>query len=241
MSEMELNFWDKMLPDQQEYSQDFQGDRETYYRLLYETISTASGLQHPAEDFDLTQSDRFTIVDIGSNPIVHRFLEFLVRLSGARRILEIGTFIGISAMCMARAMPAEGRVVTLEKFDHFAGIARTNFATNGFADRITLLEGDALELIDSLGAEGPYDMIFIDGNKERYGEYFERLTPFLASKGLFIIDDCLWHGDSLNPEPTTEKGRGVKASLDLAAKSDAFDRLILPLCNGIMVLMRKDG
>lgn len=241
MSEKELNFWDKMLPNQPEYSNKFQGGKDSYDRLLYETIAQASGLKDPGEDFDLTQSDKFSIVDIGSNPIVHRLLEFLVRLSGARRILEIGTFIGISAMCMARAMPAEGRVVTVEKFDHFAGIARANFAANGLAERITLLEGDALELIDSLGAEGPYDMIFVDGNKERYGEYFERLAPFLASKGLFVIDDCLWHGDPLNPEPTTEKGRGVKASLDLAAKSDAYHRLVLPLCNGIMVLMRKDG
>jgi predicted O-methyltransferase YrrM len=233
-----LTLWDKILPDQPPNVEHFAGAPETYYKALFETIVRASGIRPPLEDFDLELSELVPYEVMASNAIGLRLLQFLVKVTGARRVFEIGTYIGLSAMALARALPAGGEIVTVEKFDHFAGIARRNFARNGLADRIRLLEGDAFDLIGGLPRAQPFDIIFIDGNKERYAEYFDALEPLLRPGGLAIIDDCLFHGDVLNAKPRTEKGAGVKAFMELASRCTTWSRLALPISNGIMLMIK---
>lgn len=233
-----LALWDKILPDQPPNTEFFAGAPETYYKALFETIVRASGIRLPLEDFDLELSEKVPYEVMASNAIGLRFLQFLVGLTGARRVFEIGTYIGLSAMAMARALPDGGEVVTVEKFDHFAGIARRNFARNGLADRIRLLEGDAFEVIGDLPRNKSFDIIFIDGNKERYADYFEALEPLLRPGGLAIVDDCLFHGDVLNAKPLTEKGVGVKAFMELAGGCAGWLRLAVPISNGIMLMIK---
>lgn len=233
--------WDKLLPPQPVNNECYTGAQSDYYRLLLEMIMRSGGLKKPLEDFDLELSDKVSIEEMASSPVGLRFLQILVKLSGARRIIEIGAFIGLSAMSMARVLPKGGEVVTIEKFDHFAGICRRNFARNGLADRIKLLEGDAFEVIDSLPKNELFDMLFIDGNKERYAHYFQALEPLLRPGGLAIVDDCLFHGDVLNPKPTTEKGAGARATLDLAATLDGWLRLAVPISNGVLLMIKPDA
>jgi caffeoyl-CoA O-methyltransferase len=240
MTRQKLEFWDKLLCNQPEYARDFTGIPASYHAALYQAICRSSGLNVPTEEFRLELSDKVTIEEIGSNPVAQRFLEMLVRMRGARRVLEVGTFLGITSMCLARALPPDGDVVTFEKFDHFAAIARKNFALNGYSDKITLIEGDAFDAVDRLRPSDRFDVIFIDGNKERYRGYFEKLEPHLAPQGLMIIDDCFFHGDAINEHPTTEKGAGVKAFLDYAATRADYDRIALPLSNGIMLMLKRD-
>jgi len=237
-TEPTLTLWDKILPDQPPNTEFFAGVPETYFRALFETIVHASGIRPPLEDFDLELSDRVPYEVMASNPIGLRFLQLLVALTGARRVFEVGTYIGLSAMAMARVLPKGGEIVTVEKFDHFAGIARRNFARNGLADRIKLLEGDAFELIGGLPRKDLFDIVFIDGNKERYAEYFDALEPLLRPGGLAIIDDCLFHGDVLNDRPRTEKGAGVKAFMQLAGGLTGWLRLAIPMSNGIMLMIK---
>jgi caffeoyl-CoA O-methyltransferase len=231
-------FSDKMLPDQPLHSDQFAGAREAYYPALFEAITRVSAIKTPYEELTLATSDKFTVEEMGSNPIALRFLQLLIRLSGARRVLEIGAFIGVSAMYMAKALPAGGELVTIEKFDHFADICRRNFAQNGLADRITLLQGDAHEVIAGLPRDKPFDFVFIDGNKERYAEYMQRLEPLLAPGGLMIVDDALFHGDALNPRPRSEKGQGVRDCLDLAAQWTGYHRVLLPVANGMLLMLK---
>lgn len=231
-------FHDKMLPDQPLHADQFTGTRDEYFRALFATVIGISGIKTPYEEFDLATTDKFTVEEMGSNPIALRFLQLLIRLSRARRVLEIGAFIGVSAMYMAKALPPGGEVVTIEKFDHFAEICRQNFQRNGLADRITLLQGDAHTVIDGLPRDKPFDVIFIDGNKERYADYMRRLEPLLAPGGLMIVDDALFHGDVLNARPQTEKGQGVRDSLDLAAEWTGYFRVLLPVANGMLLLMK---
>jgi caffeoyl-CoA O-methyltransferase len=231
-----MTLWDKLLPDQPLNNLHFGG--EEYHRQLYEFIVRSSGLEPPAKTFKLEVSDKVTVEEMASNPVQLRFLELIVRLTGARRVIEIGAFIGLSAMTMARAMPAGGKLTTIEKFSHFADICRCNFAANGLSDRIELLEGDAFELIDGLPPDEMFDIAFIDGNKERYAHYFEALEPRVRPGGLFIVDDVLFHGDVLNPHPKTEKGEGVKAFMDIAAQRRGYVRLALPFCNGLMLMQK---
>jgi caffeoyl-CoA O-methyltransferase len=231
-------FFEKMLPDQPLHTDQFAGGRDAFFPALFETIARVSAIKSPYEELTLATSDKFTVEEMGSNPIALRFLQMLIRLSGARRVLEIGAFIGVSAMYMAKALPAGGELVTIEKFDHFADICRRNFAQNGLADRITLLQGDASEVIDKLPRDQPFDFVFIDGNKERYADYMRRLEPLLAPGGLMIVDDALFHGDALNAKPQSEKGQGVRDCLDLAAQWSGYFRVLLPVANGMLLLLK---
>lgn len=238
MSDKSVRFCDKLLPDQPEHTNYFR-DGSDYNAALYEGICRASGIRSPLEEFKLEQTDKFTVEEMASNPVSLRYLQFLIHTAGVRRVLEIGAFIGVSAMYFARALPKEGEVVTIEKFDHFAEIARRNFAANGLDKRITLLQGDAFEIIEKLPRDKPFDLIFIDGNKERYKDYFVMTEPLLSPRGISLVDDCFFHGDAINSTPTNEKGRGVKAFLDYAATRNDYLRIALPLANGIMMMTRK--
>jgi len=238
MADKKIEFWDKFLPNQAEYSHQYVGG--DYYFDLYKSIIHASGLGSANNALNLEQTELFTVEEMGSNPISLRFLEFILRVSGAKRVLEIGSFIGASAMAFARALPADGRVVTIEKFDHFAAIARRNIESNGLSEKITLLEGDAFEVIASLPKNEMFDFIFIDGNKERYKEYMEATIPLLKPEGIVAVDDCFFHGDALNATPTNEKGKGCKAALDYSAGLDGWTRIAMPISNGILLLRREN-
>src|SRR5207244_5106952 len=142
---------------------------------------------------------------MASNPVSLRFFEFLTKVSGARRVLEIGAFIGVSAMSFARALPADGEVVTIEKLDRFAAIARRNFDKNGLGDKIRLIVGDAADVLAGLRSGPPFDLVFIDGNKERYKDYMEATAPLLSPRGIMIVDDVFFHGDAVRATTATEK------------------------------------
>ena len=232
-----LRFADKLLPDQPEHSYHY-GDGD-FMQALYDTICHASGIVSPHEEFALEDSDQFTVEEMASNPVSLRFFQFLVRVGGARRVLEIGAFIGVSAMTFARALPDGGEVVTIEKFDRFAALARRNFEKNGLADRIRLIVGDASEVLAGLCAGPPFDIVFIDGNKERYKEYMEATAPLLSPRGIMIVDDVFFHGDAVRATPTTGKGRGVKVALEYAAGLDSWLRIVLPVANGILLMVRR--
>src|SRR5205814_1390845 len=203
---------DKLLPDQPLNNEYFAGS--DYYRDLYDLIARTSGLKPATETFKLVLSDKVTVEEMASNPVQLRLLELIVRLTGARRVIEIGAFIGLSAMSMARAMPPGGKLTTIEKFEHFADICRKNFAANGLQDRIEILHGDAFEVLQKLDKRDLFDIVFIDGNKERYADYFLATESRVRPGGLVLVDDILFHGDVLNAPPQTEKGAGVKAFLD---------------------------
>jgi predicted O-methyltransferase YrrM len=106
-----------------------------------------------------------------------------MRLAGVRRVLEIGAFIGLLTMYFAQAAPADGEVVSIEKFDKFAKIARRNFELNGLASKIKLFDGDAFEVIVRLPRDQMFDLVFIDGNKERYKDYVIKTESLLAKNG----------------------------------------------------------
>jgi caffeoyl-CoA O-methyltransferase len=233
----EVQFWDKMLPDQPEHAHLYNG--HAFMLDLFETVCRSSGIRNPHDEFKIEQSDMFSVEEMASNPIAMRFLQFLIRVAAVRRVLEIGAFVGLSTMCFAKALPADGKVVSIEKFDKFAAIARRNFSLNGLADKIELFQGDAFEVIDHLPRDQMFDLVFIDGNKERYMDYAVKTEPLLAPRGIMIVDDCFYHGDVLNAAPTDAKGVGTKAFMDYAASSDGWLRIALPVSNGMFLMTRN--
>jgi predicted O-methyltransferase YrrM len=232
-----LNPWDKLLPNQPFNSHQFSGSGSVE-QSLYETILWSTGLSTPGEKFRIESTELFTIEQMASSAVALGLIGWLLKLIGAKRVLEIGSFVGVSAMYFADALPPEGRVVTIEKFELFAGIARRNFAANGFENRIELIHGDAHEVLPMVGDRGPFDFAFIDGNKERYADYFRLVEPMMSDRSIIVVDDVFFHGDALNPEPTSEKGRGVRAFLEVAAGSAAWQRAALPLSNGMMLMCK---
>lgn len=232
-----VQFSDHLLPNQTDLIRYFRGT--DYAASLYDTICWASGIESPHNELTLELSDRWSVEQMASNPVNLRFLQFLVRIAGVRRVLEVGTFVGVSTIYFARALPDEGEVVSIEKCEEFAALARRNFTANGVADRIRLLEGDAYEVMQSIPADPPFDLVFIDGNKERYKDYFIIAERLLAPNGLVIVDDCFFHGDAINPAPLNEKGKGVREFLDYAARRDDYLRIALPLANGVMLMTRR--
>jgi caffeoyl-CoA O-methyltransferase len=121
-----------------------------------------------------------------------RFLELLVFASGARRVLELGTYSGYSAISMAAGLPPGGHIDTCEVAEEHAAVARRYIEEAGLSDRITIHVGPALETVERL--EGDFDFVFIDADKENYAAYYEALLPRLAERGLMAIDNTLWSG-----------------------------------------------
>jgi caffeoyl-CoA O-methyltransferase len=121
-----------------------------------------------------------------------QFLARLVRVSGARRILEFGTFTGYSSISMASALPPDGHIITCDVDPDATAIARRYMDESGFGDKIEIKLGPALEMIGAL--EGPFDIVFIDADKPNYIAYYEAALPLLAEDGLIIADNVLWSG-----------------------------------------------
>jgi predicted O-methyltransferase YrrM len=121
-----------------------------------------------------------------------RFLATLVRLSGAKRILELGTFTGYSSISMASVLPPDGRVITCDVDPESTAIARRYMDESGHGDKIEIRLGPALETLREL--DGPFDLVFIDADKPNYVNYYEAALPLLADDGLLIADNVLWSG-----------------------------------------------
>lgn len=138
-----------------------------------------------------------------------RFLEILVHATGARAVLEIGTFTGYSSIAMAAGLAEGGRITTLEVSPEHAEISRRNIAASPYADRIEVVEGPALESLTRL--PGPFDLVFIDADKPSYDAYLEAVLPKLADRGLILADNTLYGGGVMADEPADEGAKALKA------------------------------
>ena len=127
-----------------------------------------------------------------------RFLELLTFALGARRVLEIGTFGGYSALAMAAGLAPGGRITTCEIEPVHAEFARRHIAASPYAESIDVVVGPAIDTIATL--EGPFDLVFIDADKAAYADYYEAVLPKLAPRGLIAADNTLWHGQVLDPD-----------------------------------------
>ncbi|MEP4379704.1 MAG: O-methyltransferase [Alphaproteobacteria bacterium] len=205
---------------------------------IFDLILDVCDLRLPQDTFDLEVPDSQTIEEMASSPVALSFLQCLVTLRDARSILEIGTFIGVSGLYMAKTLPDDGHLVTIEKFDQFAAIARRNFERNGLSDKIELINGSADEVLPSLVADRKFDLVFIDGHKEAYAAYLDMVVDAVTPGGIVVIDDALFHGDVMNADFSTEKGSGVHAALMRAKELSGWRRVLLPVSNGMLLLMK---
>jgi caffeoyl-CoA O-methyltransferase len=170
-----------------------------------------------------------------TGPIEGRFLELLVAGTGAKRVLEIGTFTGYSALSMAAALPPSGRIDTLDIEPKHAEVAQRYFDRSPHGDKITLHLGPALETIGSL--QGEFDFVFIDADKDNYDAYYEAVLPRLSEGGLIAIDNTLWSGRVLDPPDETTKL--IAALNDKLAADDRVVVVQLTVRDGVTLVRRR--
>ncbi len=168
-----------------------------------------------------------------------RFLETLVWLSGARRILEIGCFTGYSALSMAAALPPDGTIATCELDPERAAMARRHFDASPWASQIRILEGPALESI--AGLEGPFDLIFIDADKANYPNYYEATLPLLADRGLLVADNVLWSGRVLDETDQSDDTKAIRAFNDAVVNDPRVTCVMATVRDGVLLIRRRDG
>ena len=169
-------------------------------------------------------------------PLEGRFLELLVRLSAPRLVLELGTFTGYSSISMAPALPEGGRIVTCDIDERAVAIARRYAEEAGVVDRIDYRLGPGLETI--AGLEGPFDLVFIDADKESYVDYYEAVLPKLADDGLIVADNVLWSGRVVEPSPE-ETTRTIMAFNDHVRNDDRVVAVMLTVRDGMTLIRRR--
>jgi caffeoyl-CoA O-methyltransferase len=171
-----------------------------------------------------------------SGAVEGRLLEMLVFATGARRVIEFGTYSGYSALSMARALGPDGRILSLEVSEEHAEFARRHIAESPYADRIEVILGPALESVNKLG--GPFDLAFIDADKENYARYYEAALAKLSPRGLIVVDNTLWSGRVLDPdaEDASESTRALAAFNDMVVNDDRVTCVMLTIRDGITLI-----
>ena len=180
-------------------------------------------------DAALEDSRTAGLPPINVPPSQGKLLYLLTLLQRAVTVLEIGTLAGYSTIWLARALPAHGRIVTLESESRHADVARINLARAGFLDRVDLRVGPALETLAALEAEArdPFDLVFIDADKPRTAEYIEASLRLSRSGTLLIVDNVVRSGELANPETTDEKVRGMQRAVALLARHPRVDATVI--------------
>ncbi len=163
-------------------------------------------------------------------------LRNLVAMSGAKRILEIGTFTGYSALSMAEALPPDGRLTTCDIDPQAVAIAQRFFNKSPHGGKITIRLGDALDYVKSLTEADELDLVFLDADKARYADYYEAVLPRLRTGGLVVADNTLWSGRVLDPKSDDDKG--IARFNDLVVNDPRVDCVLLAVRDGVM-LARK--
>jgi predicted O-methyltransferase YrrM len=170
------------------------------------------------------------------------FMALLVRLSGARRAIELGTFTGYSSLAVILAMPPDGTIVCCDVSEEWTSVARRYWAEAGVADRVDLRLAPALETLDALlagGAAGSFDFAFIDAAKRDYPDYHERIVQLLGSGGLAIYDNVFWGGDVTNSSSSDPDLLGVRRLNERLATDERVTISMIPVADGLTLALKR--
>jgi predicted O-methyltransferase YrrM len=166
----------------------------------------------------------------------------LLRIHGTKKILEVGTAIGYSAIRMAEVLPA-AQIVTIERDDERAQVAVEFIERSAYKERITLIKGDALEVEEQISGHAPFDAIFIDAAKGQYKKFFEMYSSYLSSDGMIITDNVLFKGLVAEPEIESKRIRNLVKKIDdfnkWLMKHPDYISVILPVGDGVAISKRR--
>lgn len=167
-----------------------------------------------------------------------RVLSLLSKLVQPKLIVEVGTFTGYSAICLAEGLAPDGKLITFDINDEMKSFAEKHFAASGNSSRIEMRTGDATKLLQQIDAT--VDLAFIDADKENYPAYWNLLFPKLRRGGLIIADNVLWSGKILDPEKNTDRDtKGLLAFTKMALEEKNAEQVLLPIRDGLLVIRKK--
>jgi len=187
------------------------------------------------EQLEKETYEKLEIPQMTTGRIEARLLKLLARLVGAKRILEIGTFAGYSALSMAEALPEDGELVTCEIDPEAIIFAKKYFDLSEHGKKITLMEGSALESLKKIS--GPFDMAFIDADKENYSNYYEAILPLIRSGGLMAIDNVLWSGRVLDPQDKSDKA--IHQLNERVIQDERVESVLLTVRDGLNCIVKN--
>lgn len=166
-----------------------------------------------------------------------RFLAWLTSWLKPKRILEVGTFTGYSALCMAEGLSKDGCIDTIEINDELEKLIKEHFALSPFEDQLNLYIGDANQIIPQI--KGPWDLVFLDAKKDDYPAQFEMIANYLAPGGHIVLDNILWNGLVLDPNPKKEITKLLQKFTQDIANDPMWETLAIPLRDGLFIVRKK--
>jgi len=195
-----------------------------------------------AEDALLKEINDFTVKNhpehhMLSGHLQGKFLEMASMMIKPGRILEIGTFTGYSALCLAKGLTEDGVLHTIELRENDAATAKSFFDRSIYKEKIILHTGDAKEIVSTL--DGVFDLVFIDADKPGYIEYFNLVFPKLKKNGFIFADNIFFHGQALDAEPKGKNAKAIKAFNQYISERTDIDKMILTLRDGLYLIRKK--
>jgi caffeoyl-CoA O-methyltransferase len=169
-------------------------------------------------------------------PLEGAFLKMMVRIVQAKRVLEVGTFTGYSALCFAEALPGDGQVITCDIDEHSVGLAKTYWAKSPYGGKIESRLGRAVKTLATLA--GPFDVIFIDADKINYPTYYRRALELISARGVILIDNVLWSGDVLQSEGIDPSTAAIQELNRIIAADRGVNAALLTIRDGIFVVRK---
>ncbi len=173
------------------------------------------------------------------SPAAGQLLGVLIDAIGARRVLEVGTLFGYSAVWMARALPPDGRIDTIELEALHADAAEHWLREAGVAERVTVHRGRAADVLRSLS--GPYDLVFVDADKAGYATYARAGIERLRPGGMLVADNVLWHGSIADPDDRSPQAEGIRALHDVITGDPRLRSTVVPIGDGLSLSVRRHG
>lgn len=207
-------------------------------------------LAHSSREDDLlrrlrAETAKMPMARMQIGPEQGQFMALLTELTGAKRAIEVGTFTGYSSICVARALPKDGKLICCDVSEEYTAVARKYWAEAGLTEKIELKLAPATETLDALLAAGganTYDLGFIDADKENYDQYYERLLQLIRPGGLIMIDNVLWGGDVADPTIGDADNKDTAAIRRLNAKVVRDERVsmsLVPIGDGLTLARKR--
>ena len=207
-------------------------------KKLEQYIEQHSSLEDPVlEDLYRQTHIRFINPNMVSGHLQGKFLEMLSLMVRPDNILEIGTFTGYSAICLSRGLKPDGKLITIEINDELSSFAHSFFCKAGVDSKITQLTGRAQDIIPGLNIM--FDLVFIDGDKREYVEYYKLIIDKVNPGGFIIADNVLWGEKVLEKETTDPQTRGIINFNEMVRRETAIEEVILPIRDGLMLITKK--